>query len=141
MKARPDKEEVFHLVAKNHLGTDKFDATPLSGIAKFVYLLSSKVDETKKVIVRLEHMCSRFDKKLEEEIFRTASEEGFGAKELELAENYRVEEYLDSDSVDSKDFFDPEVLKKTMEVLVKFHLNLRLKECVKKHMPKGHSNY
>eukprot|EP00347_Sterkiella_histriomuscorum_P000878 403374177 len=115
------RDQTLLALARKHLkrdfeSLDELDCLNISGMSNVTYAISPKLYPTEKIVIRF-FESKAADFKTEASIFKLMGERGWGPKEIEHTEQYRVEEYIDGRPLTTLELRNPFVAKKAMELI------------------------
>lgn len=95
---------------------DDLEIKDISGMSNANYIVNPKDDPEAKVVVRFfKSKCSNFDN--ERAIFRKMGQKGYGPKEIEANNHYRIEEYIDGRPLTWLELRNPWIQSTLMELI------------------------
>ena len=108
-------------LARNHLkiyfnSLDDLELINISGMSNVTYSIACKKQPEKKIVIRFfESKCADF--KTEDQIFKMFGQRGWGPKEIERTDTYRVEEYIDGRPLTFFELRNPYIARKVMALI------------------------
>ena len=95
---------------------DELELINISGMSNVTYSIASKKLPSKKIVIRFfESKCADFQ--TEDKIFRLFGERGWGPKEIERSDTYRVEEFIDGRPLTMFELRNPFIGKSVMATI------------------------
>lgn len=85
-------------------------------MSNVTYIISAKAQPEKKIVIRF-FESKAADFLTEEKIFQMFGDRGWGPKEIEKTDTYRVEEYIEGRPLTHFELRNPFIAKKCMELI------------------------
>lgn len=99
-------------------------------MSNVTYVISAKENPKNKVVIRF-FESKAADFKTEEKIFKLFGKKGWGPKEIERNDAYRVEEFIDGRPLSHFELRNPYIAKKVMELICKTNYDEDLNQLIR----------
>ena len=129
------RDQTLLTLARKHLrhnfeSLNEITCENISGMSNVTYAISSKTKPTEKIVIRFfESKAADFH--TEASIFKLMGQRGWGPKEIEHTDVYRVEEYIDGRPLTTLELRNPFVAKKAMEMICDTNYDVTLNKLIR----------
>ena len=129
------RDDTLLSLARAHLkapfsSLDELELVNVSGMSNVTYSIASKKLPSKRIIIRFfESKCADF--MTEDRIFRLFGERGWGPKEIERSDTYRVEEFIDGRPLTMFELRNPYIGKKVMALICNTNYDAELNQLIR----------